>query len=66
MANKNSEYWQQRFGQLENASHQEAMTVYSRIEESFYQAQREIENKINSLLVFNLKTSNKEYEKKKT
>mgnify|MGYP000106877728 FL=1 len=48
MANKNSEYWQQRFGQLENASHQEAMTVYSRIEESFYQAQREIENKINS------------------
>ena len=48
MANKNSEYWQQRVGQLENASHQEAMTVYSRIEESFYQAQREIENKINS------------------
>ena len=48
MANKNSEYWQQRFGQLENASHQEAMTVYSRIEESFYQAQKEIENKINS------------------
>jgi SPP1 gp7 family putative phage head morphogenesis protein len=51
MANKNSEYWQQRFGQLENASHQEAMTVYSRIEESFYQAQREIENKINSWYV---------------
>lgn len=51
MANKNSEYWQQRFGQLENASHQEAMTVYSRIEESFYQAQKEIENKINSWYV---------------
>lgn len=51
MANKNSEYWQQRFGQLENASHQEAMTVYLRIEESFYQAQREIENKINSWYV---------------
>lgn len=51
MANKNNEYWQQRFGQLENASHQEAMTVYSRIEESFYQAQREIENKINSWYV---------------
>lgn len=51
MANKNSKYWQQRFGQLENASHQEAMTVYSRIEESFYQAQKEIENKINSWYV---------------
>lgn len=51
MANKNNEYWQQRFGQLENASHQEAMTVYSRIEESFYQAQKEIENKINSWYV---------------
>lgn len=51
MANKNSEYWQQRFGQLENASHQEAMTVYSRIEESFHQAQKEIENKINSWYV---------------
>lgn len=51
MANKNSEYWQQRFEQLENASHQEAMTVYSRIEESFYQAQKEIENKINSWYV---------------
>lgn len=51
MTNKNSEYWQQRFGQLENASHQEAMTVYSRIEESFYQAQKEIENKINSWYV---------------
>lgn len=51
MANKNSEYWQQRFGQLENVSHQEAMTVYSRIEESFYQAQKEIENKINSWYV---------------
>lgn len=51
MANKNSEYWQQRFGQLENASHQEAMIVYSRIEESFYQAQKEIENKINSWYV---------------
>ena len=51
MANKNSEYWQQRFGQLENASHQEAMTVYSRIEASFYQAQKEIENKINSWYV---------------
>lgn len=51
MANKNSEYWQQRFRQLENASHQEAMTVYSRIEESFYQAQKEIENKINSWYV---------------
>lgn len=51
MAKKNKEYWQQRFGQLENTSHQEAMTVYSRIEESFYQAQREIENKINSWYV---------------
>lgn len=51
MANKNSEYWQQRFGQLENASHQEAMTVYSRIEESFYQAQKEIERNINNWYV---------------
>ncbi len=51
MANKNSEYWQQRFRQLENASHQEAMTVYSRIEESFYQAQKEIERNINNWYV---------------
>lgn len=48
MAKKNKEYWQGRFEQLEKASHQDAMVTYSNIEKSFYEAQREIENKINS------------------
>lgn len=48
MAKKNSSYWQGRFEQLEKASHQDAIVTYSNIEKSFYEAQREIENKINS------------------
>lgn len=48
MAKKNKEYWQGRFEQLEKASHQDAMVTYSNIEKSFYEAQRKIENKINS------------------
>lgn len=48
MAKKNKEYWQGRFEQLEKASHQDAIVTYSNIEKSFYEAQREIENKINS------------------
>lgn len=51
MAKKNKEYWQGRFEQLEKASHQDAMVTYSNIEKSFYEAQREIENKINSWYV---------------
>lgn len=51
MANKNKKYWQDRFEQLEKASHQDAMITYSNIEKSFYEAQKEIENKINSWYV---------------
>lgn len=51
MAKKNKEYWQGRFEQLEKTSHQDAMVTYSNIEKSFYEAQREIENKINSWYV---------------
>ena len=51
MANKNSSYWQGRFEQLEKASHQEAMQVYSNIEQSFMEVQREIERKINNWYV---------------
>ena len=48
MAKKNSDYWQGRFEQLEKASHQEALNTYSHIEQSFEQAQREIERNINN------------------
>lgn len=51
MAKKNSDYWQNRFEQLEKASHQEALNTYSQIEESFEQAQREIERNINNWYV---------------
>ena len=51
MANKNSSYWQERFEQLEKASHQEAMQVYSNIEQSFMEVQRELERKINNWYV---------------
>lgn len=51
MANKNSSYWQGRFEQLEKASHQEAMQVYSNIEQSFMEVQRELERKINNWYV---------------
>ena len=51
MANKNSSYWQGRFEQLEKASHQEAMQVYSNIEQSFMEVQKELERKINNWYV---------------
>lgn len=51
MAKKNSDYWKGRFEQLEEASHKKAEAVYASIENSYIQAQREIENKINSWYV---------------
>ena len=51
MAKKNSDYWQSRFEQLEKASHKDALTTYSHIEQSFEQAQREIEKNINNWYV---------------
>lgn len=51
MANKNSSYWQDRFEQLEKASHQEALQTYSNIEQSFIDVQRELERKINNWYV---------------
>ena len=51
MANKNSSYWQGRFEQLEKASHQEAMQVYSNIEQSFMEVQKDLERKINNWYV---------------
>lgn len=51
MAKKSNKYWQKRFEQLEAASHKEALEVYSSIEQAFYQAQKEIENKITSWYV---------------
>ena len=47
----NKDYWQGRFEQLEKASHQEAMKTYMDIEQSFIQAQKEIEKQINSWYV---------------
>ena len=51
MAKKNGDYWQGRFEQLEKASHKDALTTYSHIEQSFEQAQREIERNINNWYV---------------
>lgn len=51
MAMKNSDYWQDRFEQLEKASHKNAMQVYSNIEQSFIDAQRNIEKQINNWYV---------------
>lgn len=51
MAKKNKDYWQGRFEQLEKASHQETMKTYMDIEQSFIQAQKEIEKQINSWYV---------------
>lgn len=51
MAMKNSDYWQGRFEQLEKASHKDAMQVYSNIEQSFIDAQRNIEKQINNWYV---------------
>lgn len=51
MAKKNSDYWKGRFEQLEEASHKKAETVYASIENSYIQAQKEIESKINNWYV---------------
>lgn len=51
MAKKNKDYWQGRFEQLEKASHKKAETVYTSIENSYIQAQKEIESKINNWYV---------------
>lgn len=48
---KNSDYWKGRFEQLEEASHKKAEAVYASIENSYIQAQREIESKINNWYV---------------
>lgn len=51
MAKKNSDYWKSRFEQLEEASHKKAEAVYASIENSYIQAQKEIESKINNWYV---------------
>lgn len=51
MAKKNSDYWKGRFEQLEEASHKKAEAVYASIENSYIQAQKEIESKINNWYV---------------
>lgn len=51
MAMKNSDYWKKRFEQLEKVSHKKAETVYTSIENSYIQAQKEIESKINNWYV---------------
>lgn len=51
MAKKNSDYWKGRFEQLEEASHKNAEAVYASIENSYIQAQKEIESKINNWYV---------------
>ena len=43
---KNSKYWQGRFEQLEKASHREAVDTYRQIEQSFIEAQKNIEKEI--------------------
>ena len=52
MKNKrNNEYWQNRFEQLEKASHQEALITYNQVEQEYIKAQQEIERKINNWYV---------------
>lgn len=51
MAKKNNDYWKGRFEQLEEASHKKAEAVYASIENSYIQAQKEIESKINNWYV---------------
>ena len=45
---KNSDYWKQRFEQLENAQNQKAADAFRQIERQYRQAQKEIEGKINT------------------
>lgn len=45
---KNSDYWKQRFGQLEAAQNQKGAAAYQEMENIYRQAQKEIEGKINT------------------
>lgn len=45
---KNSDYWRQRFKQLEAAQNQKGAAAYEEIEQQYRQAQKEIEGKINT------------------
>lgn len=45
---KNSDYWKQRFEQLENAQNQQGVDALQQIERQYKQAQKEIEGKINT------------------
>ncbi len=45
---QNSEYWKERFGQLEAAQNQKGADAYVEIEKIYKQAQKEIEGKINT------------------
>lgn len=44
---KNSEYWKDRFGMLEDASNKYGVEAYKKIEPAFDKAQRQIESEIN-------------------
>ena len=48
MAKKTSEYWKDRFVDLENASNKYGQDTYRKIEPAFDKAQREIQKEINS------------------
>lgn len=45
---KNSDYWKQRFEQLENAQNQQGVDALQQIERQYKQAQKELEGKINT------------------
>lgn len=45
---KNSDYWINRFGQLESVTNKDAMEAYKDVEEIYQKAQTELEDKINT------------------
>lgn len=45
---KNSDYWINRFGQLESVTNKDAMEAYRDVEEIYQRAQTELEDKINT------------------
>ena len=45
---KNSDYWINRFGQLESTTNKDAMEAYRDVEEIYQKAQTELEDKINT------------------
>lgn len=45
---KNSDYWINRFGQLESVTNKDAMEAYRDVEEIYQKAQTELEDKINT------------------